>query len=130
MTSCWIDRLKFRRISTNPKSMCNLWSLQPTNIFFTSIRQMILKFMWLNDCLDLLFCLVAKSYLTLCDPMSCSLPGSFVHGTSQASILEWVAISLSRGSSLPRDRIHVSCVGRQILYHWDSGKVHSRLGNF
>ena len=38
-----------------------------------------------------------------CDPMDCSPPGSSVHGISQARILEWVAISLSRGSSQPRD---------------------------
>ena len=35
--------------------------------------------------------LVAQSCLTLCDPMDCNLPGSFVHGISQARILEWVA---------------------------------------
>ena len=40
-----------------------------------------------------------QSCLTLCDPMDCSLPGSSVHGILQARILEWVAISLSRGSS-------------------------------
>ena len=40
---------------------------------------------------------------TLCDPMDCSLPGSSVHGISQARILEWVAIPFSRGSSQPRD---------------------------
>ena len=50
-----------------------------------------------------------------CDPMDCSPPGSSVHGISQARILEWVAISLSRGSSQPRDW---TCIGRQILYHW------------
>ena len=43
--------------------------------------------------------LVAKSCLTLCNPMNCSPPGSSVHGISQAKILEWVAISSSRGSS-------------------------------
>ena len=43
-------------------------------------------------------CLVAKSCLTLYDPMDCSLPGVSVLGISQAEILEWVAIS-SRGSS-------------------------------
>ena len=40
---------------------------------------------------------------------------------SKARILEWIAISFSRGSSHPRDQTHVSCVpciGRQILYHW------------
>ena len=44
-------------------------------------------------------CLVTQSCPTLCDPMDCSPPGSSVHGTSQAGILEWVAISSSRGSS-------------------------------
>ena len=39
--------------------------------------------------------------LTLCDPLDCSLPGSFVHGISQVRILEWVARSFSRGSSQP-----------------------------
>ena len=39
-----------------------------------------------------------------CDPMDSSLPGSSVHGFLQARILEWVAISFSGGSSLPRDQ--------------------------
>ena len=43
--------------------------------------------------------LVAKLCLTLCDPMDCSPSGSSVHGILQARILEWVAISFSRGSS-------------------------------
>ena len=51
----------------------------------------------------LLWLLVAKSWLILCDPMDCSLPGSSVHGISQARILEWIAILFSRGSSQPRD---------------------------
>ena len=37
-----------------------------------------------------------QSFLTLCDPMDCSLPGSSVHGILQARILEWVAMSFSR----------------------------------
>ena len=40
---------------------------------------------------------------TFCDPMDCSLPGSSIHGIFQARVLEWVAISFSRGSSQPRD---------------------------
>ena len=52
------------------------------------------------------------------DPMGYSPPGSSVHGISQARILEWVAISFSRGSSRPRDWTRISCIGRQILYHW------------
>ena len=37
-------------------------------------------------------CSVTQSCLTLCDPMDWSPPGSSVHGTLQARILEWVAI--------------------------------------
>ena len=48
--------------------------------------------------------LVAQSCLTLCDPMYCSPPGSFVHGILQARILECVAISFSRRLSQPRDQ--------------------------
>ena len=52
---------------------------------------------------------VAQSCLTLCNPMDCSLPGSS-HGIFQAKVLEWVAISFSRGSSPPRDRTWVSLI--------------------
>ena len=48
--------------------------------------------------------------------MDCRRPGSSVHRISQARILEWVTISLSRGSSQPRDQTHGFCIGRQILY--------------
>ena len=53
---------------------------------------------------------VAQSCLTLYNPMDCSPPDSSVHGILQARILEWVAISLSRGSSQPGDSIWVSYV--------------------
>ena len=59
---------------------------------------------------------VAQSCLTLWDPMDCSLPGSSVHGIFQARVLEWVAISLSRGSSRPRDRNWVSNSVGKMLY--------------
>ena len=45
-------------------------------------------------------------------------PGSSVHGVFLTSKLERVAISSSRVSSQPRDRTHVSCIGRRILYWW------------
>ena len=60
---------------------------------------------------------VAQSCPTLCDPMDYSLPGSSVHVSFQARILDWAAISFSRGSSQPRDQTYVSCVSRWILYH-------------
>ena len=56
---------------------------------------------------------VTQSCPTLCDPTDCNLPGFSIHGIFQARILEWVAISFSRGSSRPRDRTQVSrIVGR------------------
>ena len=44
-------------------------------------------------------CIIAQSYLTVCDPLDCSPPGFSVHGISQARILEWVTAPSSRGSS-------------------------------
>ena len=61
---------------------------------------------------------VAQLHLTLCNATDWSPPGSSVHEIFQARILEWVAISFPRESSWPKDRIHISCIGRQILYHW------------
>ena len=52
---------------------------------------------------------VSCSVVPDCDPMDCSPPGSSVLEIFQARILEWVAISFSRGSSQPRDRTRVSC---------------------
>ena len=55
--------------------------------------------------------------LTLCDPMDSSPPDFSVHVISQARILKQVVISFFMGSSRPRDKTHISCIGRQILYH-------------
>ena len=54
--------------------------------------------------------------------MDCSPPGHSVHGIFQAGILEWVAISFSRGSSWPRDRIPIFCIGKRILTIEPPGK--------
>ena len=48
----------------------------------------------------MLLLLVAKGVRLLCNPMNCNLPGSSVHGISQARILGWVAVSFSRGTFL------------------------------
>ena len=55
--------------------------------------------------------------LTLCNPMDCNPPGFSVHGIFQARILEWVAISFSRGSSQPRNPTQVSCIVGRYFYH-------------
>ena len=60
------------------------------------------------------------SHVWLCNLVDYSPPGSSVHGIALARVLEWVAISSSRGSSRPRDQTcisSVSCIGRWILYH-------------
>ena len=54
--------------------------------------------------------LVAQLCPTLCVPMDCSPPSSSGYGILRARILEWVAISFSRGSSQPRDQTWVSCI--------------------
>ena len=62
--------------------------------------------------------LVTQSCLTLCDPTDCSPPGSSVHGILQARILEWMAISFSRGSYWPRDWTRVSCIAGRLFTVW------------
>ena len=62
--------------------------------------------------------LLTQSCLTLWDPMDCSLPASSVHGILQARILEWVAMSFSRGSSWLRDQTWVSCIAGRFFTIW------------
>ena len=57
---------------------------------------------WMDMSLTLCVSVVALWCLILCDPVDWSPPGYSVHGILQARILEWVAISFSRGSSRPR----------------------------
>ena len=58
------------------------------------------------------------SCLTLCDPMDYSLPGFSLLGIFQARILEWVAISFSKGFSWPRDGSRVSCIAGRFFTIW------------
>ena len=61
---------------------------------------------------------VTQSCLTLCDPVDCSLPGFSVHGIFLARVLEWVAISFSRGSCRPRDWTWISCIASRRFTLW------------
>ena len=67
---------------------------------------------------------VTQSCPTLCNPVDCSLPGSSLHGILQARILEWVAISFSRGSSQPRDRTRVSHIADRRFNCWATREAH------
>ena len=74
-------------------------------------------------------CTHAQLCPTLCYPMDCSPWGSSVHGTLQARLLEWVAISSSRGSSWPRDGSGISCVScivGEFFAAEPPGKPHSK----
>ena len=62
-------------------------------------------------------CLVTKLYLTLCDPMHCSLPGSSIHGIFQARIWSRL-LSPSPGIFLIQGPNQHLLLGRWILYHW------------
>ena len=65
-------------------------------------------------------CMLSPFTCVFVTPVDRSPLGSFVHGIPQARILQWVAVSFSRGSSLPRDQAcvsHVSHIGRWVLYY-------------
>ena len=94
------------------------------SLLYTRIRIILLLpplfpptslFLVLVSCF-LCVCIHAQLSLTLCNHMDGSLPGSSVRGVSQTRILEWVAISFSRGSSWPRDWTQVSCIAGSLLY--------------
>ena len=68
--------------------------------------------------LSLRVCSVTQSCPILCGLRDCSPSGSSIHGIFQARILDWVAISFSRGSFGPREQTHIFCIGRWILYHF------------
>ena len=61
---------------------------------------------------------VTQSCPTLCDPVDYNPPGSSVHGILQARILEWVAISFSRGSSGPRDQTQIFHTADRFFTIW------------
>ena len=75
---------------------------------------------------DAQHCYYNYNSVRLCDPMHCSLPGSSVHGNFQAIVLEWIAISFSRGSSQPRDQTRVSCIVDRSFTVWATREIQGR----
>ena len=73
---------------------------------------------------------VTQSCATLCDPIDFSPPGSSVHRILQARILEWIAISFSRGSSRPRNQIRVSCTAGKFFTFWPRSSCNVFLAAF
>ena len=83
----------------------------------------LLQFFWIvrERCCAGEYAKLLQSCPTICNPMDWNPSGSSVHRILQARIVEWVAMLFSRRSFQPKDRTHissVSCIGRQVLYHW------------
>ena len=98
-------------------SYCSVVNFRVLKVTFKALHIWTSASLWRFVCVQLC--------PTLCNPMDCSPPGSSVHGISQARILEWVAISFSRGSSQSREQTwvsYISCIGRRILYCWVTRK--------
>ena len=93
-----------------------LISFQRKVSFLSKINSEILRELWWLKMASEVK--VAHSCPTLWDAMDCSLPGSSVHRILQARILEWVAITFSRGSSQSRDETQVSCIAGRIFTVW------------
>ena len=95
---------------------------------------------WLGDCTELSWMIsseinsvnlcvsVTQSCLTLCDPVSSSLPGSSVHGILQERIMEYVTILFSWWSSWPRNQIQVSCIAGTFFIIWVTQEALSQFG--
>ena len=110
----------------------SLFQINLTNMIWAPTMWAMYKFLYkvpeeLNIILNVLtscfVCFFAQWCLTLRNPMDWSLPGFPVHGIFQARILEWVAISFSRGSSTPRDGIWVSCIVDRLFPIWATAFV-------
>ena len=116
----WLDQLLLS-LGHKAQKVCLLWSLLHSwNFPWWKFKRKITLFLLLLQ--SVLISLdarpVAQSCPTLCDLMDCSPPGSSVHGISQARILEWVAISFSRGSSQPRDQTQVYLIAGRFFTIW------------
>ena len=72
------------------------------------------------------FSVLSHSFVSDCDSMDCTPPGSSVCGISQARILEWVAIPFSRGSPWPSDRTQVSRIAGRFFTVWASREALKR----
>jgi len=115
-----IDRLGSGSQLSETKSV----SFSLARIMMQKTRMPVFYLMARNSYYGDCACLVIQSCPALWDLVGCSPPGTTVHGFPGKNT-EWFAISYSRGSSWYRDQTHISwvtCIGRQILYHWATWK--------
>ena len=103
--------------------LTKLWNSERKKTSFKNQITLQLESMCLCVCVHVCAQALAQMHAQLCstpcDPMNCSQPGSSIHAISQATILEWVAISSSRGPSqsqgLNPHLLH--------LLHWQVGSL-------
>ena len=95
-------------------------------VLFATTWRRIFKKDWEPSCFRVCVCVCVSCSVvaTLCDPMDCSLPGSLSHGILQARILEWIAISFSRGSSQAKDQTQISCIAGRFFTVWIIKEAH------
>ena len=84
------------------------WSSTSLGTSFSQISPQLTRMLFYHQGFPLL--LLNRSVMSHCNHIDCSPPGSSVHEIIQARLLEWVAISFSRGSFWPRDQTSFSCV--------------------
>ena len=106
---CCINSYVHCFLIVNPHPLCSLWVT-----FAIASVIMGIKVKWVKS----------PSHVWLfATPWTRSLPGSSLHGILQARVLEWFAISFSRGSSQPRDWTHVSRIPGRCFNLWATGEA-------
>ena len=119
-----MPKLEFEPRAFQLQNLCSCYYTQHFYmhwVFPVWLHLILTKSLWCTLYCFLWLCMSAQVLSDSLQPMHCSPLGSSVHEIIPARILEWVAVSYSRGSSWPRDQTCVyciSCIGRQILYHW------------
>ena len=124
----WVAISSFRGYSWLRDRICVSYvSCIGWQVFFLSLTLPGKPYTHIYMCIHIYVCVHAKllqSCPTLCDPMDYSAPGSSVHGILQARILEWVAMSFSRGSSWPGDQTRVSSIAGSFFIVWTTREAH------
>ena len=90
----------------------NSWSVKRFQLRNRNLKIDVIRDIWIVKVV------ITQSFLTLCNPMNCSPPGSSAHGIFQARILEGVAIPVSRGSARPRGRAWVFFIAGRFFTNW------------
>ena len=116
-TSCWYPRIAYGCGETVPLTPL------PPPVGWNCVPDPIIRPAYFICCFWWWRWFSCKVISNSWDPMDCSLPGSSVYGVSQARMLEWVAISFSRGSSQPRDWTWVAYIAGGFITGWVTRKT-------